>query len=255
MEKQTKIIVGTNQKGGVGKTTTTATLTAGLQKKGFKVLVIDLDSQCNLSYVMKADMKKPSIKDVFRDDIEIEEAIQSGELGDIIPSNKGIDSAMTELDAIEQVYKLKNVTETLKGKYDYIIIDTPPALSALTVNALVCADYVVIPVHADTFSLQGAEALAKTINKIKAVNTKLVISGILLTKYKSRESLSKVMIQQYEKFAEMLQTKVFNATIRDSVVIRESQLARQSVFDYDTKSGIAEDYQSFINELLEDING
>ena len=256
MEKQTKVIVNTNQKGGVGKTTTTASMMAGLKKKGFKVLGIDLDSQCNLSYVLKADPKKNSIKDVFRDDCDITEAIQETSFGDLIQSNKGLDNAMHDLDAIEQVYKLRNVMTDILGDYDYVIIDTPPALSPLTVNALVAADYVVIPVQGDSFSLQGAEALAKTINKIKTVNQKLVIAGILLVRYKSKELLSKLMTDQFTKFANLLQTKVYKTTIREGVAVKESQLARVNIFEYENgKSGVAEDYNTFINELLEDING
>lgn len=255
MEKQTKIIVNTNQKGGVGKTTTSASMMAGLKKRKFSVLGIDLDSQCNLSYVLKADKTKPSIKDVFRDDCEIEEAIQSTSFGDLIQSHKGLDNAMNDLDAIEQVYKLSEVLKDIQGAYDFIIIDTPPALSALTTNALVCADYVVIPVQGDSFSLQGAEALSKTINGIKRVNSEIKISGILLVRYKSRESLSKLMNEQFNKFAEILQTKVFKTAIREAVVIKESQLRRESIFDYAAKSGVAEDYDDFIDELLRDING
>ncbi len=255
MEKQTKIIVYTNQKGGVGKTTTSASTMAGLQKRGFSVLGIDLDSQCNLSYVLKADKQVPSIRDVFRDDCEFEEAIQKTSFGDLVQSNKGLDNAMNDLDDIEKVYKLSEVLQTVKGRYDFIIIDTPPALSALTTNALTCADYVVIPVQGDSFSLQGAEALSKTINGIKRVNQKIKILGILLVRYKSRESLSKLMADQFGKFAEILETKVYKTTIREGVVIKESQLARESIFDYAEKSGVAEDYDTFLEELLKDING
>jgi ATPases involved in chromosome partitioning len=126
MEKQTKVIVNTNQKGGVGKTTTSASMMVGLKKRGYSVLGIDLDSQCNLSYGLKADTKKPSIKDVYRDDCDFEEAIQKTSFGDWIQSNKGLDNAMNDLDAIEQVYKLRNESKAVIGKYDFIVIDTPP---------------------------------------------------------------------------------------------------------------------------------
>lgn len=254
MERQTKIITCTNQKGGVGKTTTTASMMAGLTKRGFKVLGIDLDSQCNLSYALKAKKTVPSIKDVFRDDCEIENAVQPTEFGDLIQSNKGLDNAMHDLDAIEQVYKLKQLLQSINGEYDYILIDTPPALSALTTNALVASDFVIIPVQGDSFSLQGAEALAKTINSIKAVNQNLMITGVLLVRYKSREQMSKVMSEQFEKFAGMLKTKLFATKIREGVAVKESQLMRTNIFDYG-KSGVADDYNAFIDEFLGEING
>ena len=148
MEKQTKIIVNTNQKGGVAKTTTSASMMSGLTKRGFKVLGIDLDSQCNLSYVVKA-AKGDTIRDVFLDDCDIEEAIQNTTFGDFIPSHRSLDNAMNDLNALEQIYKLSEVLKEVDGKYDFIIIDTPPALSPLTMNALISADYVVIPVQPD----------------------------------------------------------------------------------------------------------
>ena len=254
MEKQTKIIVNTNQKGGVAKTTTSASLMSGLTKRGFKVLGIDLDSQCNLSYVVKA-AKGDTIRDVFLDDCDIEEAIQNTTFGDFIPSHRSLDNAMNDLNALEQIYKLSEVLKEVDGKYDYIIIDTSPALSPLTMNALISADYVVIPVQPDSFSLQGAETLAKTINSVKKANPKIKILGVLLVRYKSREALSKLMMEQFEKFASILETKVFKTAIREAVAVKESQLAKESIFDYAKSSGVAEDYNNFIDELLSEVEG
>ena len=245
-----KIITVTNQKGGVGKTTTASSLFAGLSMMGKKVLAIDLDPQCNLSYCYKADTSKPSIKEVFKGEIKLSEAIQPTSTGDFIQSDKSLNNIMQELNAIDQVYKLSKVLKEVSNKYDYVIIDTPPALSPLTINALVASTSVIIPVQADSFSMQGAEALAETIQGIRDVNKDLEISGVLLVRYKGRAGLAQHMNEQFIKFANMFDTKVFETKIRDAIAVQESQLARQSIFEYNPKSNVALDYANFIKELI-----
>lgn len=245
-----KIITVTNQKGGVGKTTTASSLFAGLSMMGKKTLAIDLDPQCNLSYCYKADTSKPSIKNVFKGEIKLSEAIQQTSTGDFIQSDKSLNNIMQELNAIDQVYKLSKVLKEVSNKYDYVIIDTPPALSPLTINALVASTSVIIPVQADSFSMQGAEALAETIQGIRDVNKDLEISGVLLVRYKGRAGLAQHMNEQFIKFANMFETKVFETKIRDAIAVQESQLARQSIFEYNPKSNVALDYANFIKELI-----
>ncbi|MBO4859740.1 MAG: ParA family protein [Treponema sp.] len=245
-----KIITVTNQKGGVGKTTTASSLFAGLSMMGKKTLAIDLDPQCNLSYCYKADTSKPSIKNVFKGEIKLSEAIQQTSTGDFIQSDKSLNNIMQELNAIDQVYKLSKVLKEVSDKYDYVIIDTPPALSPLTINALVASTSVIIPVQADSFSMQGAEALAETIQGIRDVNKDLEISGVLLVRYKGRAGLAQHMNEQFIKFANMFETKVFETKIRDAIAVQESQLARQSIFEYNPKSNVALDYANFIKELI-----
>ena len=245
-----KIITVTNQKGGVGKTTTASSLFAGLSMMGKKVLAIDLDPQCNLSYCYKADTSKPSIKEVFKGEIKLSEAIQPTSTGDFIQSDKSLNNIMQELNAIDQVYKLSKVLKEVSNKYDYVIIDTPPALSPLTINALVASTSVIIPVQADSFSMQGAEALAETIQGIRDVNKDLEISGVLLVRYKGRAGLAQHMNEQFIKFANMFDTKVFETKIRDAIAVQESQLARQNIFEYNPKSNVALDYANFIKELI-----
>ena len=245
-----KIITVTNQKGGVGKTTTASSLFAGLSMMGKKTLAIDLDPQCNLSYCYKADTSKPSIKNVFKGEIKLSEAIQQTSTGDFIQSDKSLNNIMQELNAIDQVYKLSKVLKEVSNKYDYVIIDTPPALSPLTINALVASTSVIIPVQADSFSMQGAEALAETIQGIRDVNKNLEISGVLLVRYKGRAGLAQHMNEQFIKFANMFETKVFETKIRDAIAVQESQLARQSIFEYNPKSNVALDYANFIKELI-----
>ncbi len=245
-----KIITVTNQKGGVGKTTTASSLFAGLSMMGKKTLAIDLDPQCNLSYCYKADTSKPSIKNVFKGEIKLSEAIQQTSSGDFIQSDKSLNNIMEELNAIDKVYKLSKVLKEVSDKYDYVIIDTPPALSPLTINALVASTSVIIPVQADSFSMQGAEALAETIQGIREVNQNLEISGVLLVRYKGRAGLAQHMNEQFIKFANMFETKVFETKIRDAIAVQESQLARQSIFEYNPKSNVALDYANFIKELI-----
>ncbi|MCQ2588168.1 MAG: AAA family ATPase [Treponema sp.] len=245
-----KIVTVTNQKGGVAKTTTANSLIAGLNKIGKKTLGIDLDPQCNLSYTLRTDESKPSIKNVFKGEISITEAIQQTDIGDFIQSNKSLNNVIQELNAIDQVYKLSKVLKEVKDKYDYIVIDTPPALSPLTINALVASNSVIIPVQADSFSMQGAEALAETIKGIKDVNENLKIDGILIVRYKGRAGLAQHMNDKFEDFAKMFDTKVFETKIRDAIAVQESQLARKNLFDYDPNANVSIDYANFVKEFI-----
>ena len=245
-----KIVTITNQKGGVGKTTTASSLFAGLHKMGKKTLAIDMDSQCNLSYCFKADTSKPSIINVFRGEVSLKDAMQHTEAGDLVQSDKNLDNVMTELSALDKVYKLSKVLKEIKDLYDYIIIDTPPALSPLTINALVASNSVIIPVQADSFSMQGAEALAETIKGIREVNESLEMSGILIVRYKGRAGLAQHMNKKFEDFAKIFETRVFETKIRDAIAIQESQLARTNIFDYDSNCNVALDYANFVKEFI-----
>ncbi len=245
-----KIVTITNQKGGVGKTTTASSLFAGLHKMGKKTLAIDMDSQCNLSYCFKAEGKKASIINVFRGEVSLKEAMQHTEAGDFVQSDRNLDNVMTELSALDKVYKLSKVLKEVKDEYDYVIIDTPPALSPLTINALVASNSVIIPVQADSFSMQGAEALAETIKGIREVNENLEISGILIVRYKGRAGLAQHMNKKFEDFAKLFETRVFETKIRDAIAIQESQLARTNIFDYDSASNVAVDYANFVKEFI-----
>lgn len=245
-----KIVTITNQKGGVGKTTTASSLIAGLHIIGKKTLGIDLDPQCNLSYCLKADTSKPSIKDIFKGEVSAKDAIQKTDAGDFIQSDKNLDNVMQELSALDKVYKLSKILKEIKDEYDYVILDTPPALSPLTINALVASTSVIIPVQADSFSMQGAEALAETIKGIKDVNENLEISGILIVRYKGRAGLAQHMNTKFEEFAKMFNTKVFETKIRDAIAVQESQLARKNIFAYDKTANVALDYSNFVKEFI-----
>lgn len=239
-----------NQKGGVGKSTTALELWAGLHSMGYKCLAVDLDAQCNLSFSAGADDGR-TVLELLVKKTAIHETIRHTAIGDIIPADKALSGADAFITETGKEYRLKEALEPVTADYDYIIIDTPPALGILTVNALTACDSIIIPAQADIYSIQGIEQLAETIRPVKKYcNPALDISGILLTRYNSRAVLSRDISEVVKQLAEKLDTKLFNATIREAVSIRESQLNRQSIFDYAPKSNVADDYRAFISELL-----
>lgn len=248
-----KIITITNQKGGTGKTSTTNALMSGLTKKGYKVLGVDLDPQCNLSLILRAEMGKPTALGILTGEAKIKDTIQKSDIGDFIASSKQLSNADKLLDSVGREYKLKKALDQIKADYDFILLDTPPALSILTVNALTACDSVLIPAVADIFSLQGIARLAETIEPIKEyTNSSIKIEGILLTKYTGdRTTLNRNLREQARATAEQLNTRLFNTVIREAVAVKEAQAMLTNVLDYAPKASVTADYQNFINELLE----
>lgn len=250
-----KIITVINQKGGVAKTTTSHNLSYCLSKKGHKVLLIDLDSQENLTYITKASKEYKSIYEVLNKEIDtnINETIQHSTGADIIRADRKLSIIDNVLNETGKEYKLKEKLKEIKSKYDYIIIDTAPALNILTINALVASNEIIITALADILSLQGIEHLIKTIAPVKQYcNSKLKIKGILLTKYNERLSLNKEIQEHFKELASKYKTKLFDTKIRESVLIRESQANRQSIFEYAGNSKVAFDYEAFTKEFLKD---
>ena len=241
-----------NQKGGVGKSTTAATLAAGLSLKGYKTLSIDLDAQGNLTYTAGAKTNGATAPGVLTGEVKAEDAIQHTPSGDIIAANKALAGADAFIADTGKEYRLKEALESLQAAYDYIIIDTPPALGILTINALTACNSVIIPAQADIYSLQGIEQLADTMKPVKKYcNPNLKIAGILLTRYNSRSVLSREVAELAEQLADKLGTKLFKTTIREAIAVKEAQISQQSLFDYAPKAKVTEDYRAFIEELLE----
>lgn len=239
-----------NQKGGVGKSTTAEMLISGLSLKGFKVLAIDLDAQGNLSYSLASDSNSPTILEVLTEEISAKDAIKHAR-ADIISSNKALAGADAFIADTGKEYRLKEALEKIEKKYDFCIIDTPPALGILTINALTASGSVIIPAQADIYSLQGIENLEETIKAVKKYcNPNLKIEGILLTRYNPRTILSREVSEMAEKLAKKLETKLFKAKIRDAVAVKEAQISQESLFKYAPKSNVTQDYESFINEFL-----
>jgi chromosome partitioning protein len=248
-----KVISISNQKGGVGKTTTTGALAAGFKIKGYKVLCIDLDPQSNLSFSSGAETEDcPTIYEVLKDEAKAFFSIQKMHSFDIISSSILLSGLDLEFTHTGREYLLKEAISTIKDKYDFIFIDTPPALNILTVNAFTASDYIIIPMNADIFSLKGIAQLFETIERVKRYcNPDLKVEGIVLTKFNKRTILSKEIKGTTELIAGQLGTKLFNTTIRSSVAIMEAQTTQQEIFSYAPNNTAVQDYKDFVDELIE----
>lgn len=246
------IIVFTNQKGGVGKTTSSCAVAGGLTLRGYRVLAIDLDPQGNLSYSVGAEIEQSAtIYEAFKGTHSAREIIQSTVTCDILPSNILLSGADLELNRTGREHLLKGLIAPIADEYDYIIIDTPPALNVLTVNAYTVADRVVIPMVPEILSLQGIVQLKETIDTVKLYyNQSLTIEGILLTRYNSRMNLSKDVEEIAKIIAAQLGTVVFDARIRSCIAVAEAPAHCLSIMDYAPRSTAARDYDHFIDELL-----
>lgn len=255
-----KTVAITQQKGGTGKTTTAAAIGAGLIRQGKRVLFVDLDPQGNLSFILGADQSKATARDVLIDKAPAADSIQpintdeipgiSGK-GAIIPGSAFLSGADATITGNRREYILAEALNPLARKYDYCIIDTPPALGILTVNALTAANSVIIPCLADVFSIQATGQIAETINGIRAnCNPGLKIAGLLLTRYTARQNLTKDTAEILEDAARQMGTRLFNTRIRESVSIREAQAMGQDVFSYNPHSNGATDYNKLIEELF-----
>lgn len=246
------IIAVINQKGGVGKSTTALSLGAGLSLRGYKVLYADLDAQGNLSHTMKADTSGLTALDVLTQQATAAEVIQHTALGDIIPASPALAGADAVITATGKEHRLREALEPVKGNYDYIVIDTPPALGVLTINALTACHSAVIPAQADIYSLQGINQLYTTIDTVrKYCNPSLSIKGILLTRYSARSILSRELAEVIEQTAQRFNTQLFSTPIRETVAVREAQASQQDIYSYAPKSNAAADYTAFVAELLE----
>lgn len=251
--KMGKVITVINQKGGVAKTTTSFALAAGLCKKGYKVLMVDLDAQSNLTYSAGGTDTEDNIYTVMHEDAGVQESIQRTETCDIIPASILLAGADLEFTQTGREYILRDALERVQDGYDYIVIDTPPALSILTVNALTATDEVIIPVGADVYSLQGLMQLKKTIDQVKKFcNKNLEIKGLLLTKYNPRTIISRDVRDVMKQQAKAIGTKLYKTAIREGVAVRESQMKKQNIFDYAPDSKPAIDYMQLVEEYLED---
>lgn len=245
-----EIIAVVNRRGGVGKTATAHALGAGLILKGNKVLFVDLDSQSNLSYDLGVTKPDISAMDVLTGEATAEQAILHTPQGDLIPASEDLATADTAITGTGKEYRLQEALQPLKEMYDYIIIDTPPALGTLTVNALTACTGAIIPAQAEIHSLQGIGLLNDAIEAVKKYcNRDLYIKGIVITRYNGRAVLSKDMRDNLEAIAAQLHTKVFKEPIRECISIKEAQAAQQSIFEYAPRSNAARDYMALIDEL------
>jgi len=245
-----EVIAIVNQKGGVGKSTTAQALSNGLSLKGFRVLTIDLEPQGNLSYSFGVASEGASSYDLLMGTPAVD-VIQHVDQGAIIPSSRSLNGADISIASTGKEYRLREALQPVQDSYDYIIVDTPPALGILTVNALTAANGIIIPALPDIYSVQGIGQLYSTIDAIhRYTNPHMVILGILLTRYNPRSVLGRDIAEMLADISKELRSRVFTTRIRETVAIREAQALRQSLFSYAPNSTAAKDYLALVDELL-----
>ncbi len=246
-----KVIAIAQHKGGVGKTTTTINLGAALQRKGYKVLLIDLDAQANLteSLAVSSEQSK-GILEALKGQAKPESLPIKTQSGlDIIASKVDLASLEEELyRAIGRELKLKEAIKPLRKRYDYILIDCPPSLGLLTVNALTAADLVYIPLQAEYLAIKGLENLIGIITLIKKhLNKPLEIGGVIITQYDSRKVLNRNTGEAVNK---LLKGKVLKTKIRENIALAEAPTAGQDIFNYAPSSNGAADYKALADEIV-----
>lgn len=265
-----QIITIATQKGGTGKTTTVGALAAALHLKGYRVLMVDMDPQANLTFTMGADNLVATAYEILAGKIPAAQAVyplpddgvdHSGKKAatpqrrperGIIPASAALSGADLEMTAIGKEYRLQEALRPLRAQFDYIIIDTPPSLGILTINALTASDKVVITAPADIYSVQGIWQLFSTIQAVQRyTNPGLGLKGILLTRYNARSILSRDLTEMIEDTARQMETFVYRQSIREGVAVREAQASRQDLFSYAPRSKAAMDYMAFAQEFLE----
>lgn len=248
----TEIISVVNQKGGVSKTTTVQATGNILQNRGYSVLFIDLDMQGNLTYALGAESVNGTAYEVLTRTQGITEAITPTEQGDLLASSTSLSRLDIELtNELGKENRLKEALEAVKDQYDYILIDTPPAVSTVVINALTASNRVVIPTQADIYSLQGLLQLTNTLQAVTTyTNPELKIAGILITRYDKRANLTKQLTEMLETTAEQLQTKVFQSKIREAIAVKEAQALQVNIATYAPKSNVVADLMAYVDELI-----
>ena len=243
-----KIIAIANHKGGVGKTTSVASMGAVLAQKGKKTLIIDLDAQANLT---------GSLSDTTEQQRTIYEALREREQLPVVEVSEGLSIVPSSLDlagielelssSMSREFALKDVLEPVTGEYDYILLDCPPSLGLLTVNAFVASDDIIIPLTAEALPFQGLTMIGKIIGMVqKRLNTSLRLSGILFTRWEGRK-LNKLVEEAVRgKYGDI----VYNSRVRTNIALAEAPLSKLDILSYNDKSNGAQDYIEVADELL-----
>ena len=244
----TKTISFNIQKGGVAKTTSAVITADILQQRGYDVLLVDFDPQRNLTHGLAVDKPKRPVADVLTGKTNIKDAILRTEAGlGLLPA----DRSLFALQAALESNALAKVLAPVNGYFDYVIIDTAPALSSLSVNALVASDLVVIPAVLGDFCDLAIRDVLNTIDTVRQQNKKLAVAGILITMSKKRYVLDRLVAEQYQRLADSKHIRLFTSKIRQCQKVKEAQMLKISLLEYAPRCNAALDYRNFVNELLE----
>ena len=244
-------IVVANQKGGVGKTTTAVNLSAALREAGQRVLLVDFDPQGNATSGLGVDQNhSPNVYDVLIGESDCAKAIVTTPYGDVLPSNKALAGAGIELVGMEhREYLLSNALDTVEENYDFILIDCPPSLELLTLNGIVAARSVLIPVQCEYYALEGLSDLMSTLRLVKKrLNPDIDVEGVLLTMYNGRTNLSMQVAEEVKRF---FKGKVYATVVPRNTRLAEAPSHGKPVIAYDKWSKGAEAYRALAKDVLE----
>lgn len=249
-----KVITIANVKGGVGKSSLSGTISAGLNLKNYKVLMIDSDAQTNLtqSFLAEHPEDAPGLYHVYSMGKSIDEVkipIQKGL--DLLPGSFELSNADMEFLKAGRLKMLQKALKNMESEYDFVIIDSCPHLGLLSLNAFLASDYILVPMLIDSFSLKGAKILKQVLDDVKdEIEKDIPVIGVVINRFDYRTNISKLLEKSVNDAAILLSSTVFKSRIRQAVVVNECQVAKESLFEYAPKAKVADDYRSLIDEIL-----